>query len=128
MRSVSYTHLDVYKRQDYDLANPNMTLRLWYTPGDDWDVYHLLGLWTDADTSQQTVSYTHLCGTASALPKCSIMSGCGTRIVHRGQKPLALCEDVYKRQDQDLDTTGLTRPQMTKWRCRRAAPLRTKMC
>ena len=38
---------------DYDLANPNMTLRLWYTPGDDWDVYHLLGLWTDADTSQQ---------------------------------------------------------------------------
>ena len=29
---------------DYDLANPNMTLRLWYTPGDDWDVYHLLGL------------------------------------------------------------------------------------
>lgn len=38
---------------DYDLANPNMTLRLWYTPGDDWDVYHLLGLWTDADASQQ---------------------------------------------------------------------------
>ena len=38
---------------DYDLANPNMTLRLWHTPGDDWDVYHLLGLWTDADTSQQ---------------------------------------------------------------------------
>ena len=38
---------------DYDLANPNMTLRLWYTPGDDWDVYHMLGLWTDADTSQQ---------------------------------------------------------------------------
>ena len=32
------------------------------------------------------------CGTASALPKCSIMSGCGTRIVHRGQKPLALCD------------------------------------
>ena len=32
------------------------------------------------------------CGTASALPKCSIMSGCGTRIVLRGQKPLALCE------------------------------------
>ncbi len=31
------------------------------------------------------------CGTASALPKCSIMSGCGTRIVLRGQKPLALC-------------------------------------
>ena len=30
------------------------------------------------------------CGTASALPKCSIMSGCGTRIVLRGQKPLAL--------------------------------------
>ena len=28
------------------------------------------------------------CGTASALPKCSIMSGCGTRIVLRGQKPL----------------------------------------
>ena len=27
------------------------------------------------------------CGTASALPKCSIMSGCGTRIVLRGQKP-----------------------------------------
>ena len=26
-------------------------------------------------------------GTASALPKCSIMSGCGTRIVLRGQKP-----------------------------------------
>ena len=26
------------------------------------------------------------CGTASALPKCSIMSGCGTRIVLRGQK------------------------------------------
>ena len=25
------------------------------------------------------------CGTASALPKCSIMSGCGTRIVLRGQ-------------------------------------------
>ena len=23
---------------DYDLANPNMTLRLWYTPGDDRDV------------------------------------------------------------------------------------------
>ena len=39
--------------EDYDLANPNMTLRLWYTPGDDWDVYHMLGLWTDADTSQQ---------------------------------------------------------------------------
>ena len=30
------------------------------------------------------------CGTVSALPKCSIMSGCGTRIVLRGQKPLAL--------------------------------------
>ena len=27
------------------------------------------------------------CGTASALPKCSIMSGCGTRIVLRGQSP-----------------------------------------
>ncbi len=26
------------------------------------------------------------CGTASALPKCSIMSGCGTRIVLRGAK------------------------------------------
>ena len=26
------------------------------------------------------------CGTASALPKCSIMSGCGTRIVLRGTK------------------------------------------
>ena len=38
---------------DYDLANPNMTLRLWYTPGDDWDTYHLLGLWTDADAGQQ---------------------------------------------------------------------------
>ena len=33
-----------------------------------------------------------VCGTASALPKCSIMSGCGTRIVLRGQKPLALCD------------------------------------
>ena len=32
------------------------------------------------------------CGTASALPKCSIMSSCGTRIVLRGQKPLALCD------------------------------------
>ena len=32
------------------------------------------------------------CGTASALPKCSIMSGCGTRIVLRGQRPLALCD------------------------------------
>ena len=32
------------------------------------------------------------CGTAAALPKCSIMSGCGTRIVLRGQKPLALCD------------------------------------
>ena len=32
------------------------------------------------------------CGTASVLPKCSIMSGCGTRIVLRGQKPLALCD------------------------------------
>ena len=32
------------------------------------------------------------CGTASALPKCSIMSGCGTRIVLQGQKPLALCD------------------------------------
>ena len=32
------------------------------------------------------------CGTASALPKCSIMTGCGTRIVLRGQKPLALCD------------------------------------
>ena len=32
------------------------------------------------------------CGTASASPKCSIMSGCGTRIVLRGQKPLALCD------------------------------------
>ena len=32
------------------------------------------------------------CGTASALPKCSIMSGCGTRIVLRGLKPLALCD------------------------------------
>ena len=31
-------------------------------------------------------------GTATALPKCSIMSGCGTRIVLRGQKPLALCD------------------------------------
>ena len=30
------------------------------------------------------------CGTASALPKCSIMSGCGTRIVLRGQKPRTL--------------------------------------
>ena len=29
---------------------------------------------------------------ASALPKCSIMSGCGTRIVLRGQKSLALCD------------------------------------
>ena len=32
------------------------------------------------------------CGTAAALPKCSIMSGCGTRIVLRGQKPLTLCD------------------------------------
>ena len=32
------------------------------------------------------------CGTASALPKCSIMSGCGTRNVLRGQKPLTLCD------------------------------------
>ena len=32
------------------------------------------------------------CFTAAALPKCSIMSGCGTRIVLRGQKPLALCD------------------------------------
>ena len=32
------------------------------------------------------------CGTASALPKCLIMSSCGTRIVLRGQKPLALCD------------------------------------
>ena len=32
------------------------------------------------------------CGAASALPKCSIMSGCGTRIVLQGQKPLALCD------------------------------------
>ena len=32
------------------------------------------------------------CRTASALPKCSIMSGCGTRIVLRGQKLLALCD------------------------------------
>ena len=32
------------------------------------------------------------CGTASALPKCSIMSSCGTCIVLRGQKPLALCD------------------------------------
>ena len=32
------------------------------------------------------------CGMASALPKCSIMSGCGARIVLRGQKPLALCD------------------------------------
>ena len=32
------------------------------------------------------------CGTAFALPKCSIMSGCGTRIVLRGQKTLALCD------------------------------------
>ena len=32
------------------------------------------------------------CGTAAALLKCSIMSGCGTRIVLRGQKPLALCD------------------------------------
>ena len=32
------------------------------------------------------------CGTVSALPKCSIMSGCDTRIVLRGQKPLALCD------------------------------------
>ena len=32
------------------------------------------------------------CGTASALPKCSIMSGCGTRIVLRGHPPLALCD------------------------------------
>ena len=32
------------------------------------------------------------CGTASALPKCSIMSGCGTLIVLRGQKPHALCD------------------------------------
>ena len=32
------------------------------------------------------------CGTASALPKCSIMSDCGTRIVLRGQKPLTLCD------------------------------------
>ena len=29
---------------------------------------------------------------AAALPKCSIMSGCATRIVLRGQKPLALCD------------------------------------
>ena len=27
------------------------------------------------------------CGTASVLPKCSIMSGCGTRIVLRGKSP-----------------------------------------
>ena len=32
------------------------------------------------------------CGTASALPKCSIMSGCGIRIELRGQNPLALCD------------------------------------
>ena len=31
------------------------------------------------------------CGTASALPKCSIMSGCGTRIVLRGKAPRNRC-------------------------------------
>ena len=31
------------------------------------------------------------CGTASALPKCSIMSGCGTRIVLRGRFWLSIC-------------------------------------
>ena len=36
------------------------------------------------------------CGTASALPKCSIMSGCGTRIVLRG-KLLALCDRCLLR-------------------------------
>ena len=30
------------------------------------------------------------CGTASALPKCSIMSGCGSRIVLRGKAPRTL--------------------------------------
>ncbi len=32
------------------------------------------------------------CGTASALPKCSIMSGCGTRHRASGAKALALCD------------------------------------
>ena len=32
------------------------------------------------------------CGTASAPTKCSPMSGCGTHIVLREQKPLALCD------------------------------------
>ena len=33
-----------------------------------------------------------VCEAQSALQKCSVMSGCGTRIVLRGQKPLALCD------------------------------------
>ena len=34
----------------------------------------------------------HRFGGLLTLPKCSIMSGCGTRIVLRRQKPLALCD------------------------------------
>ena len=58
-----------------------------------------LGSWLSVDYRQhRTIPALRLkhrsggCGTASALPKCSIMSGCGTRIVLRGQKPLALCD------------------------------------
>ena len=53
-----------------------MTLRLWYTPGDDWDVYHLLGLWTDADTSQQ-MTRRNANGTtdpSSGIRHCSMSS------------------------------------------------------
>ncbi len=35
---------------------------------------------------------------------------------------------VDAEEDQDLDGTGLTQATNAKWRCRRAAPLRTKMC
>ena len=39
------------------------------------------------------------CGTASAFPKCSIMSDCVTRIVLRGQKPDLVMNIALPYQD-----------------------------
>lgn len=33
-------------------SSADWTLRLYYTPGDGWDVYHVLGLWASADGTQ----------------------------------------------------------------------------
>ena len=44
MRPVSYTHLDVYKRQQYEYAADTWGYRIRYLPGKPGDVYKRQGI------------------------------------------------------------------------------------